>query len=1499
MSRFGIDIETEGNSFHSPVKNVQPQRQSWDSLTQHPSGVHDSRIGITSGFQPGELSIGRERSAFQNIEAHNRSEINDSKNSLTPGPKLRPASSDENMTNSYKGAFEHGLSSILIDCMREKNDPDSDMNYTKFPDEQSAYQSDFSMNTFRREHHYSHSKISNNASDDKFYSELQVPGRRSHSFDNNTTSKPVQNIEDSWRGWPSSTLQTQHSSNFDQSASQHNQAYLGSIITTNADFSSDISATLPYQLDKNFAINSHSDWYPSLNDYNPSLPQNGQRTIPQAVGNDALNRQFYNAEQQYMLDSLSSVTDDGSPVPKRVISNSPERNAFRRDVAGVGGESAVPKSLSKSDSLFSYDVSLPNPPASTPSYPSGRGALHLSIDRNLPVNQQNQQPMNYSYIPGYKHTAPQPQPQQGSFRDELAQPQRAHIPPQPQPPEHYQWQQQQPRPLPIPGMYNLPENQPSLQPQQNPQFRSNAHRGNPFSQDPVFMTYGVSKPMDMDNRSNVTGNMSNTQVVGQMPHAYGSIVHPSLINTSQIPSHSNTTHYPTDHEYSYHREKSQSQKVLSMSNPNIKLHTSGGSAFSNAQNQNQLHSHNQPQSQSQSHILKKKVKVRPSSAGKFTTPNPSLNTIIPTDKDGTGSGSRHSRQADSNEVQSQGKAVYKEFYRQFRLKERESVEAAREYAKDAVLWVPEDTKWRVLLELADLTKRNNEFKNARKLYQAVSDRQPHASQVWLEWSKMEDELGNIESSLIILRRGLRQCTFNEALLTKAIKQQERLHNLREAREMLSVLKHEPIDRAWRAVLEGTLLEARAGEIATARKFLKYLISHVPWYGPIYFEAFRLEEKSENWYAAIDVVRKGLDEIPRYGPLWFGLLRLMERFDVQEEKGGWLQGATPMLRRVREKAQQAVLNISRELVWKVHFEQAQAEERAVEVAALGLHRRTGLLLCRARDMLLNGARKCYVRSLLGCPKNLRWKAWLAGARMELSANRIKEVRRLLRWALNEAPEKSRSHVCLECSRVEEYVGNLGTARKILAHARADVRCEWKVYLESVLLEARAGNLEEAVIEAEKALEQHSGTGRLWAVLVQLTHRREGIRPCEDATSRWEKFMEGSPVSLGASADSTSTATNMTMTKVEAKLMSPKRIKASSPVDRCSQKMVDSPQKKVLLRALREVPKSGEVWCEGARTHLNPLLLESFDLGSAQKCLGFAIQFTPQYGDTFIEYLRLELICQVILPRVLTLLNIPIAPFFQRFLCTDEEADCTELTFDERMMRSIIAEMAPYRNTDNSRETRRKTLSAMMKMELDIGSSVDQYRNIRMSNLHRRCTNADPNYGTVWFFCRQRPIDNPITVIEFAIDLLRHEMTSAQPLYVRAVCHFVRKSLESKEDLPPSRQGHKRSGSGSGIRGKISGAMYHKFKRPSSAPTQGARNGQEPATAVASSSTTSTSSSSNLQSENADLRDNASTTSSTGSSVVRSLEEVWTEQAEKDKLLLEDFEASTSSLCQENW
>ena len=563
-----------------------------------------------------------------------------------------------------------------------------------------------------------------------------------------------------------------------------------------------------------------------------------------------------------------------------------------------------------------------------------------------------------------------------------------------------------------------------------------------------------------------------------------------------------------------------------------------------------------------------------------------------------------------------------------------------------------------------------------------------------------------------MRRGLQKCRYNEGLLTKAIRHLERLHRLNDARGMLSALKHESMEKVWKSILEGAMLEARAGRLKVARELFKLLIQNVPWYGPIYYEAYKLHDRYNLNDEALLIVRKGLAELPRYGPLWFGCLKIMERNDRERDKIASFKGQSPRLRKFKEELNSATRVISRELIWKLHLEHSQAEERAVNESAIGLLNtsHTFTSLGSARDGLLSGARLALVRAVLACPNNLRWKIWLVGARLELSADRIHKARKLLQRALISAPVKSRAVVYLECSRLEEHCGNVDCARRILARACEEPNGEWKVFHEAALLEARSGNYLGAIGIAERGLALHPGTGRLWGLCVHLTSRLRGLT--SEAT-------EDSRGSLDAH---TSSATI-------------------------------SRKQDVLLRALREVPKSGEVWTEGARCRLNPMHLSSFDVGNAQKFLSFAIQFTPQFGDTFMEVLRIEVIAQIFIPRILVIMGLPVEPFLTNFLSTDLESDIAQLITSSAAIYALTLLNSPPPNsvrrrrwTSNKvevgskaslpvmdligapadppdREWRISAIRAILNHQLSLHVSQEDFSRLFLKNLDRRCVNAD--------------------------------------------------------------------------------------------------------------------------------------------------------------------------------
>ena len=442
--------------------------------------------------------------------------------------------------------------------------------------------------------------------------------------------------------------------------------------------------------------------------------------------------------------------------------------------------------------------------------------------------------------------------------------------------------------------------------------------------------------------------------------------------------------------------------------------------------------------------------------------------------------------------------------------------------------------------------------------------------------------------------------------------------------------------------------------------LKYLMHYVPWYGPLYLAYTKLERDYGSLAEAYMIVERGLKELPRYGPLYFQAFRLLEKEDLSQKLFH-----LPLTMEMVSRAD----NISRELLWKVHLEAAQIQERA---AFLAVEDNPALNL----SAVLQTSRRSYAKAIMLCPPNLGWKVWLSSGRTEVSCGNIKEARELFLRAYDSVSEKGRSTVLLECARLEELCGDLTLARSILCKARHEFgKSDWKVWLSSVDLECRCCLRDRAIAFAQKALIIHSGTGRLWAALIQLRH--------EDGEFH---------------------------------------------------------QVKVLKRALQAVPKSGEVWCEGARIFLNPFS-PTFDLQEASRHLTFATKFTPQFGDSFLEQLRLNMIDQWLIPLATPFIN----SMYDSFLLLKK--------MHLKEAYKFIAEHT--KNAADVMKTQLKESNSIMKDVLDT------------SELELRCSSADPNYGHLWFQCRKSPIDTAREVIAGAKSLMTENILKYSPIYIAAM------------------------------------------------------------------------------------------------------------------------------------
>ena len=224
----------------------------------------------------------------------------------------------------------------------------------------------------------------------------------------------------------------------------------------------------------------------------------------------------------------------------------------------------------------------------------------------------------------------------------------------------------------------------------------------------------------------------------------------------------------------------------------------------------------------------------------------------------------------------------------------------------------------------------------------------------------------------------------------------------------------------------------------------------------------------------------------------------------------------------------------------------------------------------------------VSCLQTCPGNLRWKAYLVLARLSNSvgcyATSLKvrvaptpHVQMIVR-AYHLVAEKSSHLVLAEYAKTLFFLGRVNLGRGVLKFAVNAFSGEWKLELELVqqLVGARSpphsqmlsSRFADAILVNDAALRRHVGAGRLWSSYIHLVH------------------LCGLPLPLTPSV--------------------------FGPVQAL----------RIFRCALRHVAKSGEVWCEGARIFLNPIS-KHFNPLNAQRCLHFAVYFTPQYGDSFIE------------------------------------------------------------------------------------------------------------------------------------------------------------------------------------------------------------------------------------------------------------------------------------------
>jgi hypothetical protein len=121
---------------------------------------------------------------------------------------------------------------------------------------------------------------------------------------------------------------------------------------------------------------------------------------------------------------------------------------------------------------------------------------------------------------------------------------------------------------------------------------------------------------------------------------------------------------------------------------------------------------------------------------------------------------------------------------------------------------------------------------------------------------------------------------------------------------------------------------------------------------------------------------------------------------------------------------------------------------------------------------------------GCGAAQRHKLLLTAIEIELVYGNDSLAPTLTSWALRITPGKSRPAVYILCAKVSEFDGDPEGAHRLFRQAGTDYWAEWRVFLEFAQCFLHQADITQAIAVLDEGLRTHPGSGRLWAVRVQL-------------------------------------------------------------------------------------------------------------------------------------------------------------------------------------------------------------------------------------------------------------------------------------------------------------------------------------------------------------------------------------------------------------------------------
>ena len=355
-------------------------------------------------------------------------------------------------------------------------------------------------------------------------------------------------------------------------------------------------------------------------------------------------------------------------------------------------------------------------------------------------------------------------------------------------------------------------------------------------------------------------------------------------------------------------------------------------------------------------------------------------------------------------------------------------------------------KGRLVRSAAESAKRFSSVMLAIELFELGTTVDPSAPASWIDRAKLLDELGDYARSEAVLQEGIKHVQPADQLIRKLLKSFERTGSVDTARAFLGETVRSGATDTECVLVEGALFEMRQGRVAEAMELLAYVKEKKGWKTNVYSELVQYFDRSGKLDAITDLIEEGVRVNPRNALMCQALLKSQHDADAMIRK----------------------LNSSRDR-WTPEFTDKMTTTVCETLAMRGC---------------MNIVRNLMADAIVYCSSRQRYKLLVTAAIIELVHSDVSLTPLILDFAVQVTPSKSRPSVLILLAKVCELNGEFERALTTYERVAREYAAEWRVFFELAQFHVHRSDIPSAITVLSQALQQHPGSGRLWAFRVQL-------------------------------------------------------------------------------------------------------------------------------------------------------------------------------------------------------------------------------------------------------------------------------------------------------------------------------------------------------------------------------------------------------------------------------